>query len=147
VGRADRRAGDCTRRGGEVTMGQLSAVLRDSTDGGLMFWCPGCNVAHGIKHGVVNGPRWGWNGSADKPTFTPSILVKSSDFTPAGRTAYEAWCAAGDPVSDAQQFERAATICHSFVTDGRIQFLGDCTHALAGTTVDLPPWASATDGF
>ncbi len=21
--------------------------------------------------------------------------------------------------------------CHTFVTDGRIQFLGDCTHALA----------------
>jgi hypothetical protein len=27
-----------------------------------------------------------------------------------------------------------------FVTDGRIQFLGDCTHALAGQTVDLPDW-------
>ena len=25
-----------------------------------------------------------------------------------------------------------------FVTDGKIQFLGDCTHALAGQTVDLP---------
>lgn len=30
--------------------------------------------------------------------------------------------------------------CHSFVTDGRIQFLGDCTHSLAGQTVDLPDW-------
>jgi hypothetical protein len=29
-------------------------------------------------------------------------------------------------------------VCHSFVTDGRIQFLNDCTHALAGQTVDLP---------
>jgi len=29
-------------------------------------------------------------------------------------------------------------VCHSFVTDGRIQFLGDCTHNLAGQTVDLP---------
>jgi hypothetical protein len=28
--------------------------------------------------------------------------------------------------------------CHSFVTDGRIQFLSDSTHALAGQTVDLP---------
>ena len=28
--------------------------------------------------------------------------------------------------------------CHSFVTDGRIQFLADCTHPLAGQTVDLP---------
>lgn len=29
-------------------------------------------------------------------------------------------------------------VCHSFVTDGRIQFLSDCTHSLAGQTVDLP---------
>jgi len=26
------------------------------------------------------------------------------------------------------------------VVDGRMQFLGDCTHALAGQTVDIPPW-------
>ena len=35
---------------------------------------------------------------------------------------------------------RLDDICHSFVTDGRIQFLGDCTHKLAGQTVDLPDW-------
>jgi hypothetical protein len=29
-------------------------------------------------------------------------------------------------------------VCHSFVTDGRIQFLTDSNHALAGQTVDLP---------
>lgn len=29
-------------------------------------------------------------------------------------------------------------VCHSFVTAGRIEFLPDCTHALAGQTVDLP---------
>ena len=27
---------------------------------------------------------------------------------------------------------------HSYVTDGRIQYLSDCTHPLAGQTVDLP---------
>ena len=35
---------------------------------------------------------------------------------------------------------RFSSVCHSFVTDGLIQFLGDCTHALAGQTVDMPPW-------
>ena len=30
------------------------------------------------------------------------------------------------------------SVCHSFVTDGRIQFLADSNHALAGQTVDLP---------
>ena len=28
--------------------------------------------------------------------------------------------------------------CHSFVREGRIEFLGDCTHAMVGQTVDLP---------
>ena len=28
--------------------------------------------------------------------------------------------------------------CHSFVRSGRIEFLSDSTHALAGQTVDLP---------
>lgn len=28
-------------------------------------------------------------------------------------------------------------VCHSFVRDGRIEFLSDCTHALAGQTVEL----------
>jgi hypothetical protein len=28
--------------------------------------------------------------------------------------------------------------CHSFVTNGKIQFLADCTHKLAGQTVELP---------
>ena len=27
-----------------------------------------------------------------------------------------------------------------FVTDGNIQFLADCTHALAGQTVPMPDW-------
>jgi hypothetical protein len=32
---------------------------------------------------------------------------------------------------------RPLDVCHSFVTDGKIQYLSDCTHAMAGQTVDL----------
>lgn len=39
--------------------------------------------------------------------------------------------------------EAGPTVCHSFVTAGRIQFLGDSTHALAGQTVDVPDWSEA----
>ncbi len=28
--------------------------------------------------------------------------------------------------------------CHSFIEKGKIRFLPDCTHSLAGQTVDLP---------
>jgi hypothetical protein len=54
---------------------------------------------------------WTYNGDPVRPTFSPSVL---------------AWT--------------ETTRCHSFVTDGRISFLGDSTHAFAGQTVTLPPW-------
>lgn len=31
-------------------------------------------------------------------------------------------------------------VCHSFVKNGTIQFLGDCTHKLVNQTVPLPDW-------
>lgn len=125
-------------------MGQLSRLLRDAEDGMLLFWCPGCDGAHGIKHGAGAGPRWSWNSDVDKPTFQPSILVRGHDFTPKGRTDFQAWLDLPEGQRPAHpksfKYEGVDTVCHSFVTDGRIQFLSDCTHALAGQTVDLEPW-------
>lgn len=100
-------------------MGQLSNKLRSADGGLLIYWCQGCNSTHSIQHGGGSGPRWGWNGDAERPTFTPSVLV-SYDGADAGRE--------GAPPH----------VCHTFVTDGRVQFLGDCTHPLAGQTLDLP---------
>jgi hypothetical protein len=94
---------------------RLSRVLATAEEGSLWFECPGCEMVHRIMHRPGPEPRWGWNGNLESPTFTPSVLVRYS------------W-------SDGDR------VCHSFVTDGRIQFLGDCTHALAGQTVDLPAW-------
>lgn len=62
-------------------------------------------------------PQWTWNGSMEVPTFMPSLMCNGHD--PASR-------------------------CHSFVKDGKIQFLADCWHSLAGQTVDLPDWDSET---
>nr|WP_182312059.1 DUF6527 family protein [Comamonas testosteroni] len=87
----------------------------------LRFNCPGCRREHAIQHGSDFGPNWGWNGSLSKPTFTPSVLV-----------TYEG--------KDAGLAGAPPAVCHTFVTDGRIQFLGDCTHVMAGQTVDLPVW-------
>ena len=120
-------------------MSQLSPILRDTADNGLMFWCPGCQMSHRIQHGAGAGPRWGWNGDVNKPTFTPSILVTGHGFTGKGEADFDAWHDAGCP-RPAPKFESAPSVCHSFVTDGRIQFLGDCTHAMAGQTVYLPLW-------
>ena len=89
----------------------------------LRFRCPGCMREHAIQHGSNFGPNWGWNGSLTKPTFTPSVLV-----------TYEG--------IDAGQNGAPPAVCHSFVTDGRIQYLSDSSHALAGQTVELQAWES-----
>lgn len=92
-----------------------------------MFRCPGCGDPHAVWVGYGPGPRWGWNYSGDAPTFTPSILVTWTEPSDVPEEFY-------DTSKDIKR------VCHSFVTDGRIQFLADCTHALAGQTVDLPDW-------
>lgn len=75
----------------------------------LGFHCPGCGHAH-----AYYVPRWTWNGSMDKPSFTPS-LMNSIEY--------------GD--------QREKRLCHLYVTDGKIQYLTDCTHNLKGTTVEM----------
>ncbi|MDO6965801.1 hypothetical protein ABID20_000258 [Rhizobium alvei] len=82
--------------------------------------------------GEGSGPRWGYNGDPDKPTFTPSVLVTGKKIT---RDQSGKWD--GDWERDASG-NAITFVCHSFVTDGRIQFLNDCTHDMAGQTVDLP---------
>lgn len=95
-----------------------------SVDGQTMvhFWCPGCDGAHQIVDGT-----WTWNGDLERPTFSPSVLVKGFGF-------------AREPEVDGPPAAPGPTVCHSFVNAGRIQFLADCTHELAGQTVDLPEW-------
>lgn len=90
-----------------------------SPDGSIVqlgFWCPGCEMLHAPQ---IKGPKaWTFNDDHDRPTFAPSILVQ---FT----------------MGDEQRR------CHSFVQEGQIEFLSDCTHPLAGKTVpmpELPDW-------
>lgn len=64
----------------------------------------------GCKCAHLFDSRWTFNNDMDKPTFRASMLVNAS------------------------QPEKR---CHSFVTDGKIQFLSDCYHELKDKTVDL----------
>lgn len=92
-------------------MSQVSLFLRSFEDG-YLHWCPGCDGIHMIysKAPHPNGSKWTFDGNVDRPTFSPSVNVGLTN----GR-------------------------CHYFVRDGKIEFCGDSTHALAGKTVDLPP--------
>jgi hypothetical protein len=110
-------------------------VLRIVQGGRLSFWCAGCNEAHGIP---VNQPGgWKFNGDYERPTFEPSILVTWAH--PKGHTNKNP-----APIGFPSQKDRpdlwTEERCHSFVRAGHIQFLGDCTHALAGKTVPLEPF-------
>jgi hypothetical protein len=104
-------------------MSVLSPVLRSLSGGLVAFWCPGCDQAHQVR---ITGPHaWGYNGNPAAPTFTPSVKV-TWPAHPEAEERFKEW--------------RTERICHSFVKDGLIQFLGDCTHSLAGQTVPLPPF-------
>lgn len=84
---------------------------------GYAHWCPGCQHAH-IFHTVRidSGPCWDFDGNLERPTFRPSMR----EFWPAHN---------GKP-------ER--TLCHYFLRNGEIDFLGDSTeHELRGK-VPLP---------
>lgn len=113
------------------------AVCSVSDDDVVIFWCPGCETYHGVwteKANELTGARWTWNGSRDKPTFTPSILVRSGHYVDG---KHPCWCDYNAEHSSDARFN--CSVCHSFVTDGKIQFLSDCTHKLAGHTVELQP--------
>lgn len=115
-------------------MEMLGTKLRVIEGGRVMFWCPGCEEAHQI---VIEGQNaWGFNGNGDAPTFTPSVLMTSGHYVSFHKPGDPCWCQYEERFGQAAPFK--CKRCHSFVRDGRIQFLGDCSHALANQTVDLP---------
>lgn len=97
----------------------------------LWLWCPGCDDAHRVTIGTTDS--WTWDGNDDAPTISPSILMTGHQWKH-GETFYK----------PNHRVEAGGEIrCHSFVVAGVWQFLGDCTHALAGQhvpMVDLPDW-------
>ena len=64
--------------------------------------------------GANGKPQWSWDGGYENPTIRPSIKAVLE-----------------------LNGGRPTEVCHSYVKDGQIEFLGDCTHSLKGTTVSL----------
>jgi hypothetical protein len=83
-----------------------------------LFYCPGCLEIHPFCTRNDSSPSWKpwqFNGNTSSPTFTPSLLLKRSQF----------------------DYDGCGPRCHSVVTDGKISFCTDCEHNLAGKTVDM----------
>lgn len=78
-------------------------------DGTFLGWTILCP---GCGHAHRYDGRWTYNDDSESPTFAPSYMSQSGD-------------------------ENGPTVCHSQVTNGKIQFLVDCTHKLKGQTVSL----------
>lgn len=118
-------------------MSRLSSKLRRIGGGLIVYYCQGCKKAHTV---IVEGeehPKWDWNGDVQKPTFRPSVLATFRDFTEKGWADWNAWIDSGHP-EPAPEFEAQDIRCHTFITDGMVQFLNDCTHEFAGQTLPLP---------
>lgn len=93
-----------------MTRRAIPLSTTDGSYGGHLVECPACGFGH-----LFTAGRWTFDGNEQRPTFSPSMLVYENPNA--------------NPPSPR---------CHSFVRDGRIEFLSDCTHAMAGKTVDLP---------
>jgi hypothetical protein len=65
----------------------------------------------GSRADTVN---WSWNGDTEKPTLRPSILTQF--YWGEDQVLYK---------------------CHSFVEDGIVQFLTDCSHENLGKSLEL----------
>ena len=112
----------------------LSKVLAQSGTK-LFFECPGCGMPHGVNIDTKLSPAWSWNNSVDAPTFSPSILVRFDRWDPPATEDNVDRINSGEVVQ-----VKIDHVCHSFIHDGKIQFLNDCTHEYAGKTVDIPLW-------
>lgn len=115
---------------------------------GYKFQCPGCGDTHHIytnaeycaysrKQYNVPCCCWQFNGSVDQPTFNPSVLLRAKAY-PSGKM----W-PSEDEIARMQKGENLSAsmtpyVCHSFIREGMIQYLDDCTHELKGQTVALP---------
>jgi Family of unknown function (DUF6527) len=106
---------------------KLKPFLREGAIAGYYFDCPGCKAGHHVAvrpNTLTNGASWEFNGDLINPTFSPSVLSRY-EFTP--------------------ESGKQTIICHSFVKNGQIEFLSDCTHELAGQTIPMLEIADEDD--
>jgi hypothetical protein len=116
----------------------MTDVAKITEAGGIRWWCPGCKHSHIVpvkqypnRYSTASMPPdgWDWNESLDAPTLAPSVLVFE-------RRTFIDGTLEGDALTAPANITMTPR-CHTFVRDGRIEFLGDCTHELAGQTVDM----------
>lgn len=88
-----------------------------------------------ITHGKREGTGcWTWNGDTEKPTLKPSVLSQSGHFME-GHTG-TCWCDYNREHPDEPK-KFVCFRCHTWINDGKAQFLEDSSHEFVGQTLDL----------
>ena len=98
-------------------MPKLSEVVDEGGRKNYYFDCPGCKERHSVITCPIGSDDvgcWQFNGDVEAPTVRPGIMSRI-------------------PASD----DSEASICHVFVTDGRLYFWHDCTHELRGLSIEM----------
>lgn len=94
-----------------MTIG-LGAHLRMVSLGVLAHWCPACDRVHHLALGHRDTRTLDWDHNTIKPTFSRDI----------------------------RHVDPELGVCHYFIREGKIEFLADSAHIMAGRTVDLPTY-------
>lgn len=99
----------------------MMQVVIETRDG-WMIRChsPKCQWHEFPKRATHSGQSWSFNGDMQRPTFSPSMNESRNPAGPHHNPDVE------------------SGRCHFIVTDGVINYCGDCTHELRGPHPMLP---------
>lgn len=106
----------------KINIRQISNT--DESIYGYIFWCLGCKGSHTFVTDHTAKTHWSFNGDTENPHFNPSLAF------------WVDWTK-----------QELGYKCHLFLHNGRIQYLNDCKHDLAGHTIDIPEWPYAKGNF
>ena len=112
----------------------------NSQPAGYQFWCPGCNEHHMVSIRLWRdggNPVWEFKGDLERPTFEPSVLHRTGHFADDRGDKHPCWCTYEQRLGKPSPYK--CQRCHSYVEAGKIRFLADCSHKLAGQIVDMVP--------
>lgn len=76
--------------------------------------------------------RWTFDGNVERPSFAPSMRIRGKQCVIVDGEWTGEWVR--DATGNAIDY-----CCHYILTAGVLHFQGDCTHALKGQQVPLPP--------
>lgn len=80
----------------------------------VVFYCPGCKRNHAVPYTNTRphtGGLWFWDENQEQPTIEPSLRILTEANGPSH--------------------------CHVVVTNGVLNYCGDCRHELAGKSVPM----------